>query len=314
MKAAILFPGQGSQFVGMGNDLVRQFRVAARLFEEGDETLGFALSDICFEGDKDILTETRNAQPAILLHSIAAWKILKEEAGIEVKITAGHSLGEYSALVAAGAIEAMDALRIVRKRGELMYNAGLSQPGTMAAIIGMERSNVRDLCDNSSRDNSIVVLANINCPGQIVISGNIDAVQRAMEMAKNQGAKKVIQLNVSGAFHSPLVSSAEDELVSYIKGFKIKDTGIDVICNADAGIVRSKEDIIDALSRQLTNPVLWSDSIDLLLKRWDGEIFEAGPGKVLTGLMKRIDRHRIVTRAGTAEEIKKIVASKADFV
>jgi len=314
MKAAILFPGQGSQFVGMGNDLARQFRVAARLFEEGDETLDFALSDICFEGDKDILTETRNAQPAILLHSIAAWMILKEEAGIEVEITAGHSLGEYSALVAAGAVEAMDALRIVRKRGELMYNAGLSQPGTMAAVIGLERSDVRDLCENSSRDNSIVVLANINCPGQIVISGNIDAVQRAMEMAKNQGAKKAIQLNVSGAFHSPLVSSAEDELVSYIKGFKIKDAGIDVICNADAGIVSSKEDIIDALSRQLTNPVLWSDSMNLLLKRWDGVILEAGPGKVLTGLMKRIDRHRVVTRAGTAEEIKKIVASKADFI
>jgi [acyl-carrier-protein] S-malonyltransferase len=314
MKAAIIFPGQGSQFVGMGKDLARQFQVAERLFEEADETLGFSLSRICFEGDKDILTETRNAQPAILLHSIAVWKILKEEAGIETVITAGHSLGEYSALVAAGAIGAMDALKIVRRRGELMYEAGLRQPGTMAAIIGMEKTDVKEICENSSRDNSIVVLANINCPGQIVISGHIDAVHRAMEMAKGKGVKKAIQLNVSGAFHSPLVSSAEDDLVLYIKGFKIRGTEIDVISNADAGVVNSKEEIVGALSKQLTNPVLWSDSMELLLKRWDGRIIEAGPGKVLTGLMKRIDHRREVIRAGTAEEIKKIVASEVDFV
>ena len=307
MKAAILFPGQGSQYVGMGEDITMHFKSAAMLFEEADETLGFHLSSICFKGDMDILTETRNAQPAILLHSIAVWNILREEAGVEAVMAAGHSLGEYSALVAAGAIGVMDALKIVRRRGELMYEAGLNQPGTMAAIIGMERSDIKEICENSSSDNSIVVLANINCPGQVVISGHVDAVQKAMEMTKMNGAKKAIQLNVSGAFHSPLISSAEDELVSYIKAFTISDTEIDVISNVDADVVSSKAEIIEALSKQLTNPVLWSDSMDLLLKKWNGRIIEAGPGKVLTGLMKRIDRSRDVEKVGTAEEIKKFI-------
>lgn len=314
MKKAVIFPGQGSQFVGMGKDLAAEFKTAARLYEEGDETLGFSLSGICFEGDKATLTETRNAQPAILLHSMAVWSVLKNETQIEAVITAGHSLGEYSALVAAGAVDVMDALKIVRKRGELMYEAGLRQPGTMAAVIGMERSSVKNICENSSTDNSIVVVANINCPGQIVISGHIEAVQRAMEAAKKEGAKKVLELNVSGAFHSPLVSSAEDELVSFIKKFEICDPEVDVISNVDGNVVRSRDEIIDALSRQLTSPVLWSDSMDLLLKKWDGDIIEAGPGRVLSGLMRRIDRRRRVTRAGTVEEIKKIVASGNDFV
>ncbi|MBN2185504.1 MAG: ACP S-malonyltransferase [Candidatus Krumholzibacteriota bacterium] len=310
MKAAMLFPGQGSQFVGMGKDLAENFSIAAELYEEADEALGFSISRLCFEGDAAELTETRNAQPAILLHSIIAARILLEEAGIEPAIAAGHSLGEYSALVASNVLDGIDALKIVRRRGELMFDAGLSQPGTMAAIIGMADEDVARACEEASSGDQIVVVANINSPGQIVISGNIGAVEKAMEIADSNGAKKVVKLNVSGAFHSPLVASAEKELVSYIGSFSLSDASTGVICNADAKMITSRSDIIDALSRQLTNPVLWSDSMRLLAARWDGPIIEAGPGRVLAGLMKRIDRSRTVESAGTVEDIQKLLERK----
>lgn len=314
MKAAMLFPGQGSQYVGMGKDLYDEFPAAKKLYEEADETLGFPISELSFEGDPDILTQTRNAQPAILLHSIAVLTILAEESDLKPAVTAGHSLGEYSALVAAGALDAMDALKIVRRRGELMYSAGLKEPGTMAAIIGMERSDVMKICDESSSVDEIVVLANINSPGQIVISGHIGAVNKAMDLAAKNGAKRVIELNVSGAFHSPLVAEAQNELVSYIESFNVRDSRVGVICNADAESVKSSADIVKALSKQLTNPVLWSDSMDLLLSGWEGEIIEVGPGKVLAGLMKRIDRTRPVRVTNSADEVRKLVEESVDFV
>ncbi len=314
MKAAMIFPGQGSQYVGMGKDLYDEYSSVRDLYREADQVLGFSISELCFEGDPDILTQTRNAQPAILLHSAAVLKVLKEESDIEPVITAGHSLGEYSALVAAGALSSMDALKIVRRRGELMYKAGLEEPGTMAAVIGMERTAVERICNQASGSGRIVVPANINCPGQIVISGHVEAVQRAMDIAGKRGARKTVQLKVSGAFHSPLVSGAEEELVSYIKSFNISDTRIDVICNSDARAVKSSEAIIEGLSKQLTHPVLWSDSMELMLNRWKGEVIEAGPGKVLAGLMKRIDRARAVKTAGKADELKKLIAEAVDFV
>ena len=307
MKTAMLFPGQGSQFTGMGKDLAEQFPAVARIYEEADEILGFSISKLSFEGDTDILTETRNAQPAILLHSLAVARVMKDEAGFTPSIAAGHSLGEYSALAAAGSIADMDALRIVRRRGELMFEAGLKQPGTMAAIIGMETADVQAVCEEASTGGTVVVLANINSPGQIVISGHIEAVERAMKLAEEKGVRKVVKLNVSGAFHSPLVAPAQDELVEYIKSFEIKDTSAGVVCNADAKIVTRREQIIDALSRQLTSPVLWSDSMKLLTSEWGGEIREIGPGKVLTGLMKRIDRARTVEPVGTADQLTKAI-------
>jgi len=291
----------------MGKDLAEQFPAVARIYEEADDILGFSISKLSFEGDADLLTETRNAQPAILLHSLAAARVMKNEAGLEPSIAAGHSLGEYSALAAAGAFEDMDALRIVRRRGELMFDAGLRQPGTMAAIIGMETADVQAVCDEASTGDTVVVLANINSPGQIVISGHIEAVERAMKLAEGKGVRKVVRLNVSGAFHSPLVAPAQDELVDYIRSFKIKDTKADVICNADAKIVTRQEQIIDSLSRQLTSPVLWSDSMKLLASEWSGEILEVGPGKVLSGLMKRIDRARSVETVGTADQLVQVV-------
>jgi [acyl-carrier-protein] S-malonyltransferase len=307
MKAAMLFPGQGSQYIGMGRDLVDRFPAVADTYREADEVLGFPISRLCFSGDEETLRETRNAQPAILLHSMAVTRILKAEAGIEPSIVAGHSLGEYSALAGAGAIDDMDALRIVRRRGELMFDAGLAAPGTMAAIIGMSREDVQRICSEASTAGMTVVTANINSPGQIVISGHIEAVEKAMELALEGGAKKSIRLNVSGAFHSPLVAPAQTELVDYIKSFRIEDTTVKVISNADAAVVRSSEEIVDALSRQLTNPVLWSDSMTLLKDQWEGEILEVGPGNVLAGLMKRIDRGRPVTSVGTADQLEKVI-------
>lgn len=307
MKAAMLFPGQGAQYVGMGKDIVERFPAAAAVYRQADEVLGFPISKLCFEGDAGELTETRNAQPAILLHSMAAARILEEEAGITPAIAAGHSLGEYSALARAGAFSEMDALRIVRRRGELMFEAGLRAPGTMAAIIGMERGDVESICEQSRRGDTTVVTANINSPGQIVISGHVEAVERAMKAAEENGARKVVRLNVSGAFHSPLVAPAQEELVEYIRSFNVRDAEADIICNADARRVRSRDEIVDALSRQLTSPVLWSDSMRVLATDWDGEVIEVGPGNVLAGLMKRIDRKVEVRGAGTAEQLDRII-------
>jgi len=314
MKAALIFPGQGSQYVGMGADLARAYPRIDELFREADETLGFPISKLCFEGDPEKLTQTRNAQPAILLHSIAVSELLTGEGGLEPVAVAGHSLGEYSALVAAGVLKPMDALRIVRKRGELMFEAGIEQPGTMAALIGLERRDADSICEKSSSPDSVVVVANVNSPGQIVVSGHIDAVERAMALAAERGAKKAVRLNVSGAFHSPLVRSAQEELVAYIERFTLADARVDLICNADARVVRTKEEIVDALSRQLTSPVLWSDSMERLFAIWDGPAIEVGPGKVLKGLAKRIDPSRTVETVGTAEELEKYVAPGVEIV
>jgi len=314
MEAALIFPGQGSQFVGMGWDLAKAYPRVRELFLEADETLGFPISELCFGGDPELLTQTRNAQPAILLHSIAVGELLMSDGGIEPVAVAGHSLGEYSALVAAGVLGAMDALKIVRKRGELMFEAGIKQPGTMAALIGLGREDAQSICEESSSPDSIVVVANVNSPGQIVVSGHVEAVERVMALASERGAKKVVRLNVSGAFHSPLVRSTQHELVAFIEQFPLSDARVDLICNADARAVRTREEIIDALSRQLTSPVLWSDSIKRLFGMWDGTTIEVGPGRVLKGLARRIEPGRTVETVGTAEELEKYVAPRVEIV
>jgi [acyl-carrier-protein] S-malonyltransferase len=288
MKLALLFPGQGAQAVGMGRALADAEPLARATFEAADRVLGFSLTGIMWEGPEDELRKTMHAQPALLAHSVAAWRLL-ERAGVRPAFTAGHSVGEYSACVAAGAILFEDALRLVQRRGELMYRAGLERPGTMAAILGMERLQVDEVCA-AAADAGVVVAANLNAPGQVVISGEIPAVERACEIAKTRGAKRAIRLVVSGAFHSPLMASAADGLREALAGVEIRDAACPVICNVDARPVCAGAEIRDALERQLLGAVRWEESMRLLLAEGLDGCVEAGTGKVLRGLLRTIER------------------------
>lgn len=293
---AFLFPGQGSQFVGMGRDLVEAFPVARRLFEEADEILGAPLSRICFEGPEEELVKTVNTQPAIYLHSMAVLRVL-EERGLRPQAAAGHSLGEYSACVASGALEHADAIRLVRRRGELMYAAGLSRPGAMAAVLGLPEAALAEaLAEGGSA--GTVVAANLNSPGQVVISGDPPAVEKAVEAARGRGAKRALRLPVSGAFHSPLMEPAAEGLRAALDAVRIRDAAIPVFANATAAPARSAEEIRRALEAQLVSPVRWEESMRAMLASGAGRFVEAGPGKVLRGLLRSIERDAWIESAG----------------
>lgn len=281
---AYIFPGQGSQYVGMGKDLYAQGGIAKDIYDRADALLGFPLSKVCFEGPDDELRQTRNTQPAIFLHSMALFLMIPKNT---FAMTAGHSLGEYSALVAAGALSLEDGLKIVRLRGELMQRAGEERPGTMAAVVGLDAPVVVGCCAEASAT-GIVQCANFNSPGQIVISGSIPGVQKAMEIAKSKGAKMVKQLPVSGAFHSPLMESARDGLTRALKNVPMRDAAIPVYTNVTAQPVQKADEIRRMLEGQLTSAVRWDDSIRNMLAGGAGEFVEIGPGKVLQGLVKRI--------------------------
>lgn len=283
-KTAFIFPGQGSQYVGMGKDFYEQDASSRSLFERADAILGVSLSRICFEGPEEELRQTRNTQPAIFLHSIVA---LRSMNGVQPDMVAGHSLGEYTALVAAGALTFEDGLHLVRLRGELMQRAGEEQPGTMAAIVGLLPEAVEEICREASRA-GIVQAANFNSPGQIVISGSIEGVRTGMELAKARGAKMVKELVVSGAFHSPLMASARDGLKKKLDATPLRDAQMPVYCNVTGEPVTRAEEIRDVLFRQLTSPVRWEESIVHMVRDGADRFIEIGPGKVLQGLVKRI--------------------------
>jgi len=288
---AFVFPGQGSQYVGMGKDLYEQNTEAKALFDLADAMLGFSLTKICFEGPEEELKQTKNTQPAIFLHSMVLARVLR---GTRGTMAAGHSLGEYSALVYAGALTFEAALRLVRLRGELMQQAGVEQPGTMAAVVGLEPNVVGEVCC-SAWDAGIVQAANFNSPGQIVISGSVSGVRKAMELAKARGAKMVKELPVSGAFHSPLMESAKSGLQSALEKADIRDASIPVYANVTAKPVQKADDIRRLLNEQLTSPVRWEETVRNMAGDGATTFVEIGPGKVLQGLVKRI-RSDVQTR------------------
>lgn len=288
MKLALLFPGQGAQAVGMGRALADAHPAARAIFERADAALGFPLSTLCWEGPEDELRKTNHAQPALLAHSIAAWTLL-DQAGLEPAFVAGHSLGEYSACVAAGAIEFEDAVRLVHRRGELMYQAGLERPGTMAAILGLEREVVEATCADVAAA-GVVQPANLNAPGQIVISGEIAAVEAACALARERGARRAIRLEVSGAFHSPLMAPAAAGLTAALDAVSIRDARCPVIANVRATPVQRAAEIRLALADQLLGAVRWEDSMRWLIDHGADHFVEVGTGKVLRGLLRTLSR------------------------
>jgi [acyl-carrier-protein] S-malonyltransferase len=289
-KIAFIFPGQGSQTVGMGKELAERYEQARNIFQQADEKLGFSLSSIIFEGPQDTLTLTVNAQPALLTTSIAILEIFKE-GNITPHYTAGHSLGEYTALVAAGALSFEDAVFAVRKRGEFMEQAVPAGKGTMAAVLGMEASQLKSIVEQVSSEGTPVQLANLNCPGQIVISGTKEGVERASEQAKTAGAKRVIPLEVSGPFHSSLMKPAAEQLAEVLNRIEIKDANVPVIANVTARPMINRDEIKQKLIEQLYSPVLWQDSVEYMIEQGVDTFVEIGPGKVLSGLVKKVNRN-----------------------
>jgi len=302
-KTALLFAGQGAQFVGMGRDLAEAFPAAREVFETADRVLDLPISKLCFDGPVDKLNSTENAQPAVLAVGLACLRALEERSCLpDAVATAGLSLGEYGAHVAAGSFAAEEALALVRRRGELMQAASEANPGGMACVLGMAREDVEAACRDAA-DAGVVAVANLNSPGQVVISGEHDAVARAGEIAKTAGAKRVIPLKVSGAFHTPLMQTAADGLAEALAKVDIRPARIPVVANATAAEVRGPDEIKRTLLDQLTGPVLFEDSIRRLAADGVTRFVELGPGKVLAGLVKRIAREAETVSLGTAEAL-----------
>lgn len=288
-EIAFLFPGQGSQYPGMGKDLAENFPAAKQVFEEADDALGFSISQLCFAGPAEALQLTENTQPAILTVSVAALRAL-ESAGIEKPaFVAGHSLGEYSALVAAGAIKLADAVRTVRARGRYMQEAVPAGEGAMAAVLGASLETIEKVCAEV-RGNQVCAPANINSANQIVIAGNSEAVDRAAEELKAAGAKRVVKLNVSAPFHCALMMPAQQRLATDLAELSLDELSVPLISNVDAIAITKAADARDSLIRQVSSPVRWLESMNLLLEAGVNRFVEIGPGKVLSGLMRQINR------------------------
>ena len=307
MDIVLLFPGQGSQKPGMGKDLAEAFPIARGIFGEVDAALGADLSRLCFEGPADVLTATRNAQPALFAHGSAVWAVTKDTLRPHVRAAAGHSLGEFTAYHAADTVSLPGAARLVRRRGELMFDTGTARPGTMAAILGTTTTSIDDICKRATKEAGLVVPANYNTDEQTVISGEIAGVERAMELAKEAGAKRAIKLPVSGAFHSPLMQPAVVGLTDAIATSAFTDPVFPVFSNVTAEASTTAVDAKDLLLRQLTSPVRWSTEIRNIAARFPDALYvEMGPGNVLTGLMARLAKGARTFACGTAADVEKL--------
>ena len=288
-RLAYIFPGQASQYAGMGSDLADNFPAARKVFEEADEALGFSISEMCFRGTAEDLQLTENTQPAILTVSVAALSAMQAEGFPTPDYVAGHSLGEYSALVAAGALSLSDAVRTVRARGRYMQEAAPVGSGAMAAIMGADLSDVMAAC-GEVQEGQVCMPANINTPSQIVIAGDATAIDRAIELLKERGAKRAIKLNVSAPFHCALMNPAQERLAEDLLKVEFQDLSVSLVTNVDAAIIKKGKDARDALTRQVSSPVRWQESVELLIQKGVERFVEVGPGKVLSGLVRQIDR------------------------
>jgi len=313
-KVAFIFPGQASQYSGMGKELAEKYAAARAVFEEADKALGFSVSRICFEGTEDELKLTTNTQPAILTVSVAAFRVLAEK-GITADYVAGHSLGEYSALVAAGSLDFADAVKLVRKRGAYMQEAVPAGQGSMAAIMGLSPTGVLDVCKRAAQG-EICSPANLNSPEQTVISGHVGAVKRAVEIASQSGAKRAVVLAVSAPFHSALMMPAQQKLEKDLQAIQFGELQMPLVTNVDADTIRKGVEARSALVRQVTMPVRWEESMRMLLDEGVNTFVEVGPGRVLTGLMRQIERSvaslNVEDEKSLLGTLEKITGAKTD--
>lgn len=305
MKTVFMFSGQGSQYTGMGKELYDNYECARNIFDKADNALGFSIKDICFENEAE-LNRTENTQPAILTMSIAAMKVI-EENGIKADFTAGLSLGEYTAYVASGALDFEEAVRLVKKRGRFMTEAVPEGVGSMYAVMGLENSQVEEICSKVASEHGYVSPANYNAPGQIVIAGEAKAADRAAEVAKEAGAKMVIKLNVSGPFHTALLKPASDKLAIELSEIKFGNMNIPVVTNVTGNIVEKTEDIVPLLIKQVMSPVKWENTINTLVGLGADTFIEIGPGKALSGFVKRTAKNVTILNVENLKTLEKTI-------